>query len=141
MSTLEDRFWAKVNRVDASCWDWLASRTPKGYGHLSVNGRLVSAHRAVWILCRGPIPEGFEIDHICRNRGCVRPEHLQVVPPGFNVRQGVEEHVRRKRAQTHCIHGHPLDSENTYVTKDKRRKCRTCVKLMMRRLRAKKLAQ
>lgn len=85
--TPAERFWAKVAKSDG-CWQWMAARTPKGYGQFAPHRRHVYAHRYVYELVVGPIPEGLTIDHLCRNRGCVRPDHLEVVTRGENTRRG-----------------------------------------------------
>lgn len=82
---LEQRFWRKVNK-DArnGCWEWTASKNPKGYGHFSHKGRLLAAHRVSWELANGPIPEGMVIDHRCANKSCVNPDHLRVITNAQN---------------------------------------------------------
>src|SRR5262245_38794657 len=89
---IHERFWEKVpvrpQKPDA-CWEWTAFRNPGGYGMFGVKKSTPRlAHRVAWKLSGGEIPDGMELDHICRNRGCVRPDHLRVVPFGFNGRQG-----------------------------------------------------
>lgn len=79
MSTFEERFWAKVDKTD-TCWNWTAQIAPEGYGRSSgPDNKGALAHRAAYELAYGAIPEGMCIDHICRNRKCVRPEHLRAV--------------------------------------------------------------
>lgn len=85
--TPAERFWAKVDRSD-DCWVWTGTGTPKGYGQFAPHGKHVYAHRFAYELLVGPIPEGMTIDHLCRNRGCVRPDHLEVVTRGENTRRG-----------------------------------------------------
>lgn len=75
---LSCRFWAKVIRADG-CWKWGGAKDRNGYGELSDKGRRIYAHRASWLINRGSIPHGKEIDHQCRVRDCVNPEHLRVV--------------------------------------------------------------
>lgn len=80
MSTVEERFWAKVNKTE-SCWEWAArSHDSHGYGQMRVGspGKLWQAHRLSWSLTTGPIPAGLFIDHICHNRNCVNPSHLRL---------------------------------------------------------------
>jgi hypothetical protein len=75
--TAEKRFWSKVQK-GPGCWLWLGRLNSVGYGRVSRNGRLQHAHRFVYELVKGPIPPGLEIDHICRNRACVNPDHLRL---------------------------------------------------------------
>src|SRR5450755_3951408 len=76
--TAEERFWARVDKQTDGCWVWTgALRT--GYGTLSVSGKNVPAHRFSYELLVGIIPDGLQIDHLCRNRACVNPEHLEPV--------------------------------------------------------------
>ena len=107
-------FWDRVD-LTGSCWVWLGALNSRGYGHLR---RFGYAHRLSWEMLRGPIPTGMTIDHLCRKRRCVRPDHLEVVTRAENVRR--ENTSRRK-----CPQGHEYDDANTYVYKGKRG-CRTC---------------
>ena len=74
----EDRFWAKVNK-SGDCWEWIGWKNRWGYGQLSANKKRHLSHRVSYQMAKGPIPDGMFIDHICRNRACVRPEHLRIV--------------------------------------------------------------
>lgn len=77
MSTFEERFWAKVEKTD-TCWKWTAFVNPEGYARSSgPDNKGALAHRVSYELAIGPIPEGMCVDHICRNRKCVRPDHLR----------------------------------------------------------------
>lgn len=113
---LEERFWAKVDKVRSmrhldgeSCWEWTAVRDPKGYGVFTTSeGKKVGAHRVAYELLVGPIPEGLVLDHLCRNPGCVRPSHLEPVTFLVNVQRG-HRHVNT----THCPNGHEYTPENT----------------------------
>lgn len=111
-TSVQDRFWSKVNRTDG-CWSWTAG-TYQGYGRFrigSVGSRNMLAHRVAWEWARGPVPAGMELDHLCRNRACVRPEHLEPVAPDVNKRRQVPNNG--KAARTSCKRGHEYTPENT----------------------------
>lgn len=115
----EPRFWSKVDVGD--CWEWTGASS-KGYGYFVVQSRRpgspqwgMKAHRYAWMLLVGPIPEGFTIDHLCRNRACVNPDHLEPVPHGVNVRRGVSGRYPRP---DHCKQGHEFTPENIYYRPD-----------------------
>ncbi len=126
MLSLQDRFMAKVFPEPMSgCWLWDGASTYHGYGHFKYDGRTQTAHRVAWELFKGPIPEGREIDHLCRVRCCVNPDHLEPVTHLVNIRRGNSgSHTRNK---THCPHGHPYDEENT-LRYNGQRICRICKK-------------
>jgi uncharacterized protein YcaQ len=113
-----DRFWAKIVSTESGCWIWSASCSRNGYGQLWVDGRLAIAHRFAYERMVGPIPEGLEIDHLCRVRRCVNPSHMEPVTHAENMR-------RAGVAITHCLRGHAYDVENTYVYAG-RRSCKEC---------------
>ncbi len=121
----QERFEAKFVRSD-SCWPWLGARTKKGYGTFRKDGRTHYAHRVAYEKSVGPIPEGLTIDHLCGNKICVNPAHLDVVTRGENIR-------RWAATITHCPQGHPYDDENTCVRVDGQRDCRSCNRERMRR--------
>lgn len=122
-----DRFWAKVDR-SGDCWEWLAHRNWGGYGRFWWGGRLGQAHRFAFQLTHGPIPLGLTIDHLCRNRGCVNPAHLEAVSMRENTLRGIGGPANNAR-KTHCYLGHPLDEANTTIyERDGKpvRRCRAC---------------
>lgn len=109
---------------ETGCWEWLRTRTPTGYGFIRVFEKTVSAHRLSYELFVGPIPAGLEVHHTCRNRGCIRPAHLEAVTRDENMR------LARK---THCLRGHALVEENLYYTgSGGYRRCRVCKTLRSR---------
>ena len=88
----EARFWSYVEKTDG-CWEWTGAKDGDGYGHLTIAGRVVGAHRFAYELLVGPIPEGLEIDHLCRNRACVKPADLEPVTRAENLRRAREARV------------------------------------------------
>lgn len=105
------------------CWQWRQYLNPDGYGQAWVNGVRGLVHRFVYQHLRGEIPDGMVIDHLCRNRACVNPDHMEVVTQRTNVIRG-NGSAGIKARQTHCKNGHPLNGENLYYYKGRR--CRTC---------------
>lgn len=123
--TVEGRFWAKVDRADAAaCWVWTGYRDRHGYGefHKTVapkQRKKIRAHRMAYELLVGPIPNDCELDHLCRNKACVNPSHLEPVTHAVNMR-------RYSESVTHCKYGHEYTPENTYLHPKGSRDCRAC---------------
>lgn len=120
------RFWAKVNKdAPNGCWEWNACLI-RGYGQVNVGKKKrARAHRVSYLMAIGPIPDGFEIDHLCRNTKCVNPDHLEAVTPRVNTLRS--EGITAKNARkTHCPQGHPYDLANTRIRADGYRECREC---------------
>lgn len=123
--TTEVTFWPKVEKT-ATCWLWKGSRDSLGYGAVKVGGHTRRAHRVAWEFLREPIPPGLTLDHLCRVRHCVNPNHLEVVTLRENILRGMGVAANHAR-QTTCIHGHPLTPENSYCRSGGReRRCRAC---------------
>lgn len=125
-----ERFWSWVARgAEHECWVWEGATTQAGYGSFTVRpGKSARAHRFAYELQHGPIPIGLEIDHLCRNRGCVNPRHMEVVTRSENIRRSLPFNVtlgEHNAAKTHCPQGHPYSDENTYRYEG-RRFCRKC---------------
>jgi hypothetical protein len=121
--TFDERFWAKVEKTD-SCWLWTGS-TRSAYGTFWNGQRAANAHRVAYELLVGPIPEGLELDHLCRVPTCVNPAHLEPVTHAENVRRGNGWGGRHSR-KTHCYQGHPFSGTNLIIDARGYRVCRTC---------------
>lgn len=127
------RFWEKVNKDGplwngTACWVWVAYQDGKGYGNFGFgHSKHVKAYRVAYEWAKGSIPKGLELDHLCRNKLCVNPEHMEAVTHAENVRRGLAGKVHNHQlAKIHCPLGHPYDLLNTYYFPDGRRKCRAC---------------
>lgn len=135
-----DEFMTRVRVQPDGCWKWTfpVQRSRHGlYGCCHWLGVGMGAHRASWLIFRGPIPEGLEIDHLCRNTRCCNPDHLEPVTHRENVLRGVGLAAVNAR-KTHCIRGHEFTPENT-IRNGRKRACRTCVNEAQRVNRLKRL--
>lgn len=131
--TQESRFWSRVDRRgEHVCWVWQGS-LHDGYGYVHLKGFPAGAHRVSWLLLKGSLPvPPLELDHICRNRACVNPNHLEPVTHRVNVLRG-EGVAAQKSRQVTCLRGHPLSGENLIYRPDRGRECRTCHRASLRR--------
>jgi hypothetical protein len=111
--------------LPTGCIEYTGVAERTGYGRITRDGQRTGAHRASYELVRGPIPLGLTLDHLCRNRICVHPGHLEPVTIRENVLRG-KTLPARNAAKTHCDHGHPFDDGNTYITPMGKRQCRAC---------------
>jgi hypothetical protein len=133
--TPEARFWSYVDKHGPDgfhsqtganlgpCWLWTGVPTSAGYSQFRIDGPRVKTHRFSYKMLVGPIPPGLQLDHLCRIRHCVNPDHLEPVTQAENIRRG--QAGAHNATKTHCLVGHAFTPENTYVHQGQRR-CRTC---------------
>jgi hypothetical protein len=135
-TTTAERFATKVDhdgptpqhRPDLGpCWVWTSSLNQSGYGQLYVGGgrHMYLAHKWAWEQEHGPVPDGLELDHLCRHRDCVRPSHLEAVTHAENLRRGTSPSAL-VAGRDACGRGHPYTPESTYIGARGARYCRVC---------------
>jgi hypothetical protein len=130
----QERIERNVVVTPAGCWQWQGNLSDRGYGLLTADRRAWRAHRFAYEVFVGPIPEGLTIDHLCRNRACVNPAHLEPVTHRTNVLRSASSITGANIRKTHCPQGHPYDDENTYVVPSTRgRMCIICIRARSRR--------
>lgn len=131
------RFVSKIKKVTSGCWEWTGATRPSGYGSITVNRKTLRVHRHSYELFVGKIPDGLVIDHICRNRICVNPEHLEVVTSKENNLRGFSPSAINT-TKTKCLRGHDFTEVNTLFRKNGGRACRECTRVYTRDWRKKK---
>jgi hypothetical protein len=138
----EDRFWSKVTGdAFTSCWTWTGAQNSNGYGNFTPASRVyVMAHRFAYEALITEIPSGLQIDHLCLNRLCVNPWHMEPVTPRVNVLRSNNRAGLNAR-RTECINGHPFDAANTGHARRGGRVCRACSREAQRRYATKRRAE
>lgn len=131
---LEVRILRSVVVDERGCWIWKLriQHHRNGYGVMQVNGRRMQAHRVSYEVFVGPIPVGLQLDHLCRVRACVNPEHLEPVTNAENARRGIRTQRVYQRKGV-CVRGHVLEGENVYMSPGGKRTCRACNRLAVQR--------
>ena len=136
-----ERLISKVDwKSEGSCWDWLGTINEYGYPKISIENHPRRAHRISYEAFIGPIPKGLDLDHLCRNRKCINPKHLEPVTRKENLNRspitfwrGGQTTAKIKKSRTHCKHGHEWSEENTYIHTYGWRVCRECKKIQERK--------
>lgn len=131
--TIWQRFWEKVDIPSRqACWEWQACIMSGGYGQFRFLGKLMQAHRVLL-----NVPEGLECDHLCRNRKCVNPAHIEFVTSRENTLRGIGPAAQNAK-RIYCKHGHPLCGGNLRIDRDGNRGCKTCNRIHARNYRRKR---
>ena len=128
LDTDDARFWAKVTKREDGHWIWSGATSSEGrYGAATLGGRVQPAHRVAWRLCIGEVPDGADLDHLCRVTLCVNPEHLEPVTHRENVMRG-KALAAENAVKTHCKRGHEFTPETTRITNTGGRQCMACAR-------------
>ncbi len=132
---IEIRLLESIELNESSCWLFTPAKDRHGYGRIRYRNKECVAHRVSYEAFVGPIPIGFELDHLCRVRHCINPEHLEPVTGRDNVLRGDGLAAANAR-KTHCPQGHPYSGDNLIIRKDGLRRCRECCREYSRRHKA-----
>lgn len=147
-SSLMFRLFINSEPQASGCWQWTKALGKRGYADIHV-GRSVSgacthfkkkAHRVMYEFWYGPVPANLDMDHLCRNKGCINPNHLEPVPRSVNAKRGLGPAMAATRnlARTHCKNGHPFAGENLKLREGRYRRCAECCRIAARKCAARK---
>lgn len=142
-AALFDRIMSKVKVCpEKGCLLWTGSKDRKGYGRVSVDGKIRRAHRVLYELCVGPIPKKYVLDHDCRVHACIHPDHVEPVTNRVNTLRG-ESFAAKHAKKTHCPRGHALSGDNVYEHPKRpgTRECLTCKRLRQIKVQARPLVK
>lgn len=135
---IEQRIRANVRVTEDGCWEWLGKTRGGGYAVIEIRGGVgraarehKAAHRVSYQAFIGSIPDGLQLDHLCRNRRCVNPAHLEPVTARENTLRGTSP-AAENAVKTHCHRGHELAGDNLRIREDGTRRCRACIRLTAR---------
>lgn len=130
---LPNRIENKINKQGPNgCWLWMGTIGNLGYGKTEIKGKTCLVHRVVYQHLVGPIPDGLQLDHLCRTRSCVNPKHLEAVTCKTNIQRGNTGKDNQHKGKTHCKHGHLFDEANTRINSKGFRFCIECNKIRCR---------
>lgn len=125
--------------INGECWEWSGCITTSGYGTIRINNgessKMYQSHRVMYSIFKKDIDDGIVIDHICKNRKCVNPEHLREVTMAFNCTENSDSPHAKHKAKTHCVRGHEFSKENTLILKNGR-KCKECSRINLKNYRS-----
>ena len=122
---IECLFWERAVRDELGCLVWQRPLNADGYGQMHYDGQGRYAHQVAYLLTHGELPAGLQIDHLCRNKACIEPSHLEAVTPRENTLRGISPSAVNA-TKTHCKRGHPFDEENTGYKPNGARVCKEC---------------
>ena len=125
----ETRLFHNIHKSDSGCWEWTGYKYNNGYAGMSWQGKQQLLHRLSYQHFVGAIPDGLVLDHLCRVKNCVNPDHLEAVTSRENSRRAM---------RTHCVNGHEFTAANVYIPKDGKRYCRECRRTRVREYQARK---
>lgn len=132
-----ERFLNKIKILDSGCWKWISTITNQGYGQFWFNGKQRSSHRFIYKYYHGEVNSSLVLDHLCRNRKCVNPEHLEQVSIKENILRG-NGFAALNIKKTHCKNGHEFIDNNTHLDSNGHRRCKFCNKIRQQQFQKRK---